>query len=237
MKSLLIVCCILLASCSSGLHPIDPPDPSLVLHLTFNGGVEDVQARYAVSDTGTKSVRDRAQRSDRARSFDGVDDVLTIAHTDALDLDAGDAGYTLALWVRADASGMARIFEKWSARGHIPYPFSIQANPEGLWAVVYDARSARYPVVQDVWDGEWHHIAMRVDPANGEVSAFVDGDLYNSVSYNSEREYKNDAPIQIGGTEARGSDGGSRYFKGDLDDIRVYRRVLESGEILELAKQ
>jgi len=173
---------------------------------------------------------------DRARSFDGVDDVLTIAHTDALDLDAGDAGYTLALWVRADASGMARIFEKWSARGHIPYPFSIQANPEGLWAVVYDARSARYPVVQNVWDGEWHHIAMRVDAPNRVVSVFVDGELHDSASYNSERVYNNDAPIQIGGTAARGRDGGSRYFKGDLDDIRIYRRVLDADEIVKLAK-
>ncbi len=89
-------------------------------------------------------------------------------------------------------------------------------------------------------DGNWHHVAVTVD-VNGN-SLYIDGVKLASsqLSYTngdaSSTEFfsqvKNIDAVEIGVT---GENGGLVWdFKGLLDDIRVYDRALDSGEIAQL---
>ena len=74
-----------------------------------------------------------------------------------------------------------------------------------------------------VWDGNWHHIVGTYD--GSKVRLFVDGvekgsgtSATQSIAYNTNNFYI-------------GSYGSGFYFNGLVDEVRVYSRALNSGEI------
>jgi hypothetical protein len=84
-------------------------------------------------------------------------------------------------------------------------------------------------------DGNWHSIAMTRDATTGQVQIYVDGALNNSGTFDT--GIKAAQFYLIGALTDRNSSGyvtGANYFNGQLDDIRVYNRVLSSGEISQI---
>lgn len=80
-------------------------------------------------------------------------------------------------------------------------------------------------------DGEWHHLVMTVGKDQGQ-EIYVDNKLtgtHNNYSY-----LPNMVKNQIGAAYAPGwpqSNGGWFYFDGDIDDIWVYDRKLNAGDV------
>jgi len=72
----------------------------------------------------------------------------------------------------------------------------------------------------------WHHVVMVVD-GSGVPTAYLDG-----VSAGSYPGASPAAPTQI--TYIGGGDGSTRWFKGSVDDVRLYNRALPLSDILSL---
>ncbi len=82
--------------------------------------------------------------------------------------------------------------------------------------------------VEDLRDGEWHHIAGSFDESTGQLQAFVDGVLVGSRSGSGDIVYSKGNDFHIG------SMNGTRRFNGDIDELKVYDRALTETEVTGL---
>lgn len=78
---------------------------------------------------------------------------------------------------------------------------------------------------------EWHHVAVVYEQGVGR-QIYIDGEVTASDSVAVSDSLGTDAPLRIGYT-----DDYSRYFNGGIDQVRVYERALEDGEIKTLAAE
>lgn len=74
-------------------------------------------------------------------------------------------------------------------------------------------------------DGEWHSFALTAQ-VPGTVEMFVDGQKTDTISISGVLDDP-DEPTRIGSE----SGSGSRFYEGDLEDIRLYNRILSDSEI------
>ncbi len=84
-------------------------------------------------------------------------------------------------------------------------------------------------------DGQWHHVVVTRDGDSGLVQIFVDGDLTGSrktqvgpLSVDAGGFWVGNEQDSVGGLDIK------EDFLGDIDDIRIYNRVLSESEIQEL---
>lgn len=148
-----------------------------------------------------------------AFSLDGTDDYVSIPN---LDMNV----FSFEAWVkrdRIDVPGFDRLL------------MSVDC---GGWGVYFDGDNTvrlTHTCYSNVGSGgivtdfEWHHIAVTYDGFTAYF--YLDGTLDSSspygVSFNS----------QNGGNYSIGSRGASEFFKGLIDEIRVYDRALSGAEI------
>jgi hypothetical protein len=84
-------------------------------------------------------------------------------------------------------------------------------------------------------DGTWHNVAMTRDSKTGVVQLYIDGVLNGSSTLDT--GLKAAQFYLIGALTDRNSSGnvtGANYFNGQLDDIRIYNRVLSAAEIAQI---
>ena len=151
--------------------------------------------------------------------------------------------FTFSAWVKIDSDFTGAIFSKmdkalnlrgsdfWIEQGR-PGIHLVNSWPENAIKVLTDE-----PIMQ----GEWQHIAATY-AGNGKsegIKIYVNGELWcHSVQNETEipedgqddaRMLKgtiiNSAPLRIGGRT------GESFFRGQLDDVRIYDRVLSAEEI------
>ncbi len=77
---------------------------------------------------------------------------------------------------------------------------------------------------QTVPDGEWTHVALVVSALNAKI--YLNGVAATNEQLHLKEEW--DAPLQIG------YDNGDRYFKGQIDEVTVWKKALTQNEIREL---
>jgi hypothetical protein len=84
-------------------------------------------------------------------------------------------------------------------------------------------------------DGTWHNVAMTRDSTTGVVQLYIDGVLNGSSTLDT--GLKAAQFYLIGALTDRNSTGnitGANYFNGQLDDVRIYNRVLSAAEISQI---
>ncbi len=98
--------------------------------------------------------------------------------------------------------------------------------PPNHWTSVYSPEGLVVP-------GQWHHLVMKWD--GSELALFVDGTQQASASYlpipgSGLSYFSNQSDFGLGiGTQWASS--GDREFIGQLDEVRIFSRVLSSDEI------
>jgi hypothetical protein len=163
---------------------------------------------------------------------------------------AGDAfssieELTLGAWVKAsDTSGSPFLMSSpwsedydwtrktgvlaWNLGSENEIGFTLIGN-DGLDA--YDSTSSG-----DVADisGKWRHVALSYSSAAGAVRFYLDGALI------AEKVFSTSIPadlssFHIGAYNWGLEDGGKRCFSGEMDELRVYSRILSDADVLVLS--
>ncbi len=80
--------------------------------------------------------------------------------------------------------------------------------------------------------GEWRHVAVTYDPAAKSVAFFVDGKLDVIRKLDSAPVINLLRPARLGGAET-----GARGFCGEVDEFRIFEKVLTVADIANLAKR
>jgi len=162
---------------------------------------------------------------ERSFYFDGSNDYLTAGNSNSLNL---SQTISLALWVYGDSSSSAwaTIIKKQTGTDG----FFLQrrdALNTGHFRVDTDAGfNQRKQSNADIYDDSWHHVCVILD--HGSFTWYIDGELDQQGSYTEGSGFGSSADYYIG------NDTSTRYHKGYIDDIRVYNRVLNAGEVKAL---
>ena len=168
-----------------------------------------------------------------AISFDGSSGYVNIDGYKGVNaVDGVQHAFSIANWVRCTFSSGNREMVTWgTSAGRQRLTWRVH---ESTLRTEHASGNLRGNTI--VNDGEWHHVALTVaEGANlrqDVTKLYVDGveDTYKSGSDNP-YELTPNVDVRIG---MSGPQNG-RYFLGDLDDVRIYDRVLDPNEIAQLA--
>ena len=164
-----------------------------------------------------------AGRFGRALRFDGIDDRVNVADSNALDL---ANRFTLEAWVNpATLTGWRTVLMKEAADGlayaiygndNVPKP-AAYARIAGEGASRRSAGTTQLPV------NTWTHLAATYDGAT--LRLFVNGVQAGSAALTGTLLNSSNA-LSIGGSLVLGE-----YFEGLIDEVRIYNRALTATEI------
>jgi len=156
---------------------------------------------------------------DNSINFDGNNDYILISDHNQLDL---TDNYTIEAWIFPEQfTWLAGIVSKYQSTGANGYILRLtdQSPYSGLG---FDEATTSIGVLNS---NQWYHIAAVNN--NGIRTIYINGTEFN-LSGSSLNVSANSNPIRIG------SDYGSRFFKGRIDEVRIWNVPRNQSEINEL---
>ena len=214
------------ASANNGLvaaYNFQEATGTVVVDESGNGNHGALSCNTAVNAACTGPARTTSGKFGKALSFDGADDWVTINDSASLDL---TNGMTLEAWVNPSAtmSGWQSVITK--------------EQPGGFGAVYYlaansDRNQPEVAIYNTSWKklyggsapsvSQWTHLAGTYDGA--ALRLYANGSLVSSQAQTGGIQVTNGA-LRIGGNNYWGE-----FFRGKIDEIRIYNRVLSASEI------
>lgn len=199
----------------------------LVANYLFTGNAEDISEylNHGIVN-GPTLTQDRFGNDASAYYFDGINDYISVPDADILSFP--EQKMSIALWLKNDNPRHSYMLYKGSNTSNREYAMGIrvdriaagQINNLGTAAVQYGVLSNTSLNLN-----EWHHLTMTW---NGQyISIYVNG------IFESRKEYN----VSVGNYNSNlyfGSYGGDitlYAFPGAIDDIFIYKRVINDCEI------
>ena len=216
-------------------------EPNLVSWWRFDEGQGYTAYDSAGSNNGSVyGAQWTGGQIDGALEFDGEDDYIEVADSPGLDI---TDGITIGMWIKpypgmdCDERGNWRYLLRkgevgWGAYNLI-YEASWDVPSTGFTVVTGSAyrlwtNSAAYP-------GEFTYLAFTYDAETGEQKTYFNGDLDSQQITGGGFIRNRSGPLRIGGGVNTGCPDGAGFFKGLIDEVRIYDRALSAEEILQLA--
>ncbi|APF16883.1 Laminin G sub domain 2 [Caldithrix abyssi DSM 13497] len=204
----------------------ETPTQGLIAYYPFNGNANDESGNGnngivsgAVLDTNRLGIQDKSYR------FDGIDDYIKIPP-----IDLGNTR-TISVWTKTTITDTSQsiIF-----RGNVywgAYYFYLYITETGEYQYGHLPNGVRVTSDVVVADNKWHHLVTTWDGST--CNLYVDGELIKTEPYTQfpNGRYNDDVYI---GTAHHNNDSLVKFFRGNIDDVRIYNRVLTETEILYL---
>ena len=211
----------------------------LVAFYPFNGNGNDSTSNNRDGVVhGATLTNDRNSKGNSSYYFDGQDDYISVANHSSLN-PTGD--FAISLWTLVSSTqvpheGINDILRKWNGNAE-GYPFSISylnttADPivDKILYARYDGQGcANAPTAYSpaIDNDEFIHIALVKQGT--KLRHYLNGELIQEFTDNTSCSTSNTADMTIG---SRGNL--VRFFKGKIDDIRIYNRSISDGEVASL---
>jgi hypothetical protein len=182
-------------------------------------------------------------RTNTALSFNGTNNYAFASDaaaggTSGAGLDVGTRDWTVAAWINTTNSGFI-VSKMGYVGGSNPDAWGLSISANGtVGAVLHKSNVSTVNIFSGdgklVNDGQWHHVAVVFNRV-GNMIRYADGvatGTQYSLNALSGQSLDNTNQLRIG---ARDQAGDEVYFKGIIDDPRVYARALAPDEIAALA--
>jgi hypothetical protein len=206
----------------------------LVAHWTFDEGSGTVASDSAGGYNGTVVGATWAEGIiGGALDFNGVSDYVEVPHNANLNI---TGNITIAAWVNFKKAGdgtvgSAQCLVNKCLNGGTTYnPFDFRTTGLALPSLTMVRANSYNFSGQDSTTtmtlNEWHFVAVSV--ANRIATFYVDGVATSKTGYTFPTPAGTTSPLYI----ARRGDG--YYFKGSIDDVRIYDYALDTNEIAGL---
>ncbi len=206
-------------------------DTNLVAFYPFNGNAND-ESGNGNDGTVTNAVltTNRFNQNDSAYYFNGSNARIVIPSSNSLNI---NNDISISAWVKPEeiqTSGNRMILGKSNYSSNTNYVFRITPNGCILWEYASSLNTISDPLTAN----NWYHIVLTSDSTNGLKQIFINGELIISEILTSPGAFGLVTnPLTIGAAYYYGSSW-AEYFKGSIDDIRIYNRVLDASEIRQL---
>lgn len=207
------------------------PTDGLVAYYPFNGNAND-ESNNSNNGTvnGATLTSDRFGNCNKAYLFNGTSDYINISNSTTLE--SPNSGITLSSWVYVDnlAANGAYYLCKNDLGNYDPYQYRMGiGNDSSMYFGFKNSNSESVDFSQSISlnNQKWNHLLTTYD--GSFVKFFINGTLISTQNYSStiSQDSKN---LDIG----RDAHGPIEYYKGKLDDIRIYNRALSDNEVTNL---
>ena len=204
----------------------------LIAYYPFNGSFENASS-HSISSTNYRVMLcpDRFGEGNSATSYNGSS-YIRLSPNSLLDI---KQSISISCWIMP--SNLNNCWFVWrgdTQYARDPYCFGIQ-NQSLIFRRDYqnanmDGQVITYPIGND-FILNWHHVAGTYDHSQGMYRLYIDGVLVNElVASPTEAAFVTSSFWNCIGAV----DNGAQYYKGKLDDLRIYNRLLSSDEIYHL---
>jgi hypothetical protein len=160
-------------------------------------------------------------------TFDGVNDYLTVPNSPPLDISG--TGLTLSMWInpQAPSGGDSVVLGKfWNTTMTSPY-YQYGLELAGGTVPVFFVGTTGGPITASMGSAlplnQWNHLAVVFN--GSQVQYYLNGALITTVSLPATITVRGN-PFQLGADNNT-----QQFFKGSLDEVRVYNRALTALEI------
>jgi hypothetical protein len=185
---------------------------------TVNG-----HAAFSTASVTTPAIVDGI--AGRARSFDGLDDSMSVADPADDSLDFGTTSFSFSVWINVATSNNthdAPLYKGGASTGDPGYCVLLGT---GDWNMkIHDGTNYRDPIAGTETIEEWVYLAGVVDRGASEVRAYRNSVLMTTHPIVGFGSVSNAQPLTFGPT-------GIMPFHGVLDEVRIVRGVLSPDRI------
>jgi len=182
--------------------------------ISANSGVISITSNGASSKTITATAN-----TDNALNFDGVNDIVTIADNNALDV---TTNYTIEAWIKPSTfsllGGIVSKYHTASSNGYI-----LRLTSTGDFSgISFDEMNTSNGVLSL---NKWNHIAAVKNGATRKL--YING-VEKTLTGTALTTAVNTDPVIIGQDF---SSFGSRFFNGSIDEVRIWNTARTATEI------
>jgi hypothetical protein len=223
------------------LEPAELKEPAfvkegLVAYYPFNGNAKDESGNGNDGEVkGAILATDRHGEDRKAYEFDGESNRIEIKPF----VSQKFSSITFSAWINtSDERPTKHIFSNYKegdASAHWFHVLLAEGGPAGHISIqADDGRQDRVPPFlvanKSTSDEQWHQIVATWDSIDGKLSIYLDGEQDDSRDIGIKTSLNLKYPIWIGGQNIRSK----RYFKGSIDDVRIYNRALSEEQVKAL---
>ncbi|MBN4052438.1 T9SS type A sorting domain-containing protein [Sphingobacteriaceae bacterium AH-315-L07] len=200
-----------------------------IAHYPFNGNANDTSGNNLDGIvTGATLDTNRFGNDSSAYSFDGIDDVITIADNDLLDL---TNYYSISLWVNPVAgygsgTNYNHLLGKWGSTGDASYLIDIRNTGKLQFTVNDGVTNYNLPSTDTIETNTWSHIVFVQD---SQVLRMYINDVLTDTATGIATPDTTSSPILIGN-----SPNGLEHFAGVIDDIQIFNIALSHDDVDDL---
>jgi hypothetical protein len=200
----------------------------LVAYYPFNGNATDESGNGNDGTVnGATLTTDRFGNVNDAYDFDGINDYILVNSSDSLNI---DHRLTIAAWIKKDStkryagivgndwSGYTFMFDKEGNQ------LRLELAQKTAWVSFHNSHT--------IENNTWYYVVVTFDSLNentNKVTFYVNGQKGNELP-TSYSDLNDMSKLYIGYQGCCGS----RYFDGNIDDVRIYNRALSECEIKSL---
>ena len=196
----------------------------LVSHYEFEDNANDSSGN-GNDGTVREGVSYTVGVSGKAASFDGTSSYISLGHNNPIQVDQPSS---YSIWVRSQDIRYTPLYLYHEGGGSSH--FYLGENREIYFHTRGDEKWNRTQSTSAYQVGQWIHIVGVF--TGSENKLYINGVLENSIP-NNKLENRNYSGIHSGNAIAAHG-GETHFFKGEIDELRIYNRVLNNGEIQSL---
>lgn len=163
-------------------------------------------------------------KSGNALYFDGND------YVQANGMIITDYPFSISVWLRTNSSGSEQSVVNLASSGSSNPYYGIDITSAGNVRLVARSNNARYIVGSKVNDGQWHHV-VAVYSLHNDRTLYVNSHEFTSTNNQASNLHSGLDRWTFG---RWGSSTPGNYFYGDIDDVRIYSRAVNSTEVQQL---
>ena len=204
------------------------PRPVLHLKMDKKSGSTAYDTSGYGNDGGIFGANHVQGKYGSALGFDGVDDKITITHSESLNYNYTDS-FSASLWIKTEKQNSEQGFlYKYD---NPEWPINIRQSNTGntVLFAMRDDTSTFYTAESTsiINDNKWHYIVAIHNAIDNNNYIYFDGVLEDTVSTVGLTSIANLSNIIIGGNPS------SDWMDGKIDDVRIYNYARTQKQILE----
>lgn len=210
-----------------GEKPVESSQ-DLIAHWRFEQNLADSVGSYDLSPIESSPDPTYTKEAPQGQYAVNLSDIH-LSHENFYSLDRSEP-WSIGFWMR-DSDSMSG----WDDDYIIQYSpqgggWGISTTTDGLPFLYTSGSNTKGKGTTSVLDGNWHHICFVHDQPNEQITLYIDGEKEYSIAHTDPTKGESSPTLHVGNMYE-----GYKDYNGQLDDLRIYTRLLSSDEVKSIS--